>query len=128
MELIEQFNQWKENLVKNPNIMGGEAVFPNSRLTVRHVGSMLELGESPSVIREDYPYLTEEDIQFSRLYVRAYPSIGQPKESDPWVKFAGMFKDDPLFDEFVEDMAAYRRELDAEMGGDEVTSEENQST
>jgi hypothetical protein len=33
---------------------------------------------------------------------------------DPWVKFAGMFKDDPLFDEFVEDMAAYRRELDAE--------------
>jgi DNA-binding transcriptional MerR regulator len=34
---------------------------------------------------------------------------------DPWVKFAGMFKDDPLFDEFVEDMAAYRRELDAEV-------------
>jgi hypothetical protein len=51
----------------------------------------------------------------------------QVEESDPWVKFAGMFKDDPLFDEFVEDMAAYRRELDAEIGGDEETSEENQS-
>jgi hypothetical protein len=32
-----------------------------------------------------------------------------------------MFKDDPLFDEFVEDMAAYRRKLDAEVAADEVT-------
>ena len=47
------------------------------------------------------------------------------EQSDPWVKFAGMFKDDPLFDDFVEDMAAYRRELDAEVAADEVTSEEN---
>jgi hypothetical protein len=39
---------------------------------------------------------------------------------DPWVKFAGMFKDDPLFDEFVEDMAAYRRELDAEVAQHEL--------
>lgn len=48
------------------------------------------------------------------------------EQSDPWVKFAGMFNDDPLFDEFVEDMAAYRRELDAEVAADEVTSGENQ--
>ena len=46
--------------------------------------------------------------------------------SEPWVKFAGMFKDDPLFDDFVEDMAAYRRELDAEVTADEVTPGENQ--
>ena len=48
------------------------------------------------------------------------------EQSDPWVKLAGMFKDDPLFDEFVEDMAAYRRELDAEVAADEVTPGENQ--
>ena len=47
------------------------------------------------------------------------------EQSDPWVKFAGMFNDDPLFDEFVEDMAAYRRELDAEVAADEVTPGEN---
>jgi hypothetical protein len=40
--------------------------------------------------------------------------------TDPWVRFAGMFKDDPLFDEFVEDMAAYRRELDAEVAQHEL--------
>lgn len=33
------------------------------------------------------------------------------EESEPWVKFAGMFRDDPLFDEFVEDMASYRQSI-----------------
>lgn len=33
----------------------------------------------------------------------------------PLAKFAGMFKDDALFDQFLEDMAAYRREVDGEM-------------
>ena len=37
------------------------------------------------------------------------------ENSNPFVQFDGIFKDDPLFDEFVEDMAANRRELDAEI-------------
>lgn len=80
--MISRFNQWKDTLVANPAIMGGETVFPNSRLTVRHVGTMLKRGESKEVIREDYPYLSEEDMEFALLYVIAYPSIGRPKNSD----------------------------------------------
>jgi hypothetical protein len=34
--------------------------------------------------------------------------------SNPWVKFAGMFKDDPYFDEVVEIMAENRRKMDAD--------------
>ena len=34
---------------------------------------------------------------------------------NPWIRLAGKYKDDPLYDEFLEDMQAYRRELDAEM-------------
>ena len=49
------------------------------------------------------------------------------KTSDPWVEFAGIFEEDPLFDEFVEDMAAYRRELDSEIAEHDVTAEENTS-
>ena len=37
------------------------------------------------------------------------------EKSNPFVQFDGIFKDDPLFDEFVEDMAAKCRELDAEI-------------
>ncbi|WP_341525286.1 hypothetical protein WKK05_22120 [Nostoc sp. UHCC 0302] len=38
-----------------------------------------------------------------------------PKTEHPWMKFAGMFKDDPQFDEVQEHIEAYRRELDTEM-------------
>ncbi|MDZ8260357.1 DUF4209 domain-containing protein [Nostoc sp. ChiQUE01b] len=51
----------------------------------------------------------------------------QVEESNPWVKFDGIFKDDPLFDDFVEDIAANRRELDAEVAAYEASLEENQS-
>ncbi|MDJ0619509.1 MAG: type II toxin-antitoxin system HicB family antitoxin [Calothrix sp. MO_192.B10] len=41
--------------------------------------------------------------------------IEMPKKEHPWMKFAGMFKDDPMFDEVLADIEEYRRELDAEM-------------
>lgn len=34
------------------------------------------------------------------------------KKEHPWLKFAGMFKDDPVFDDVIEDINNYRRELD----------------
>ncbi|MFO5472108.1 MAG: DUF4209 domain-containing protein, partial [Dolichospermum sp.] len=37
------------------------------------------------------------------------------EESNPLVKFAGMFKDDPFFDEFEKEMTANRHKLDEEM-------------
>ena len=50
----------------------------------------------------------------------------QAKNSNSWVKFDDIFKDDPLFDDFVENMAANRRELDAEVAAYEASLEENQ--
>lgn len=41
--------------------------------------------------------------------------IELPKTGHPWMKFAGMFKDDPQFDEMLAYIEADRRELDAEM-------------
>jgi len=40
--------------------------------------------------------------------------VDVPRSDRPWRKFAGMFKDNPLLDEVVEEIEAYRRELDAE--------------
>ena len=34
---------------------------------------------------------------------------------NPWIKFSGMYKDNPLFNDMVAEVEAYRRELDAEM-------------
>jgi uncharacterized protein (DUF433 family) len=79
-ELISRFNEWKSYLVNDPNIMGGQTVFPNSRLSVHHIGKIIDRGESIQVIQEDYPYLSEIDLRFAPLYATAYPMIGRPKQ------------------------------------------------
>ena len=38
-----------------------------------------------------------------------------PFSEHPWMKFAGMFKDDPDFEDVLADIQSYRRELDEEM-------------
>jgi len=35
-----------------------------------------------------------------------------PAEGNPWMKGAGMFQDDPLFDAWQESIAEYRRRVD----------------
>jgi len=72
---VGRFLKWKEGLVSHPDLMGGTVTFPNSRLTVRHVGGMLEHGVDAQEILEDYPYLDRSDLEFARLFVRAYPGI-----------------------------------------------------
>jgi hypothetical protein len=41
-------------------------------------------------------------------------AIDVPPEENPWVRYAGTLKDDPLFDEWQEAIAEYRRERDAD--------------
>ncbi len=40
--------------------------------------------------------------------------VDAPEDVHPWKKFAGMYQDDPLFDQVEEDIKNYRREIDAE--------------
>ncbi len=41
--------------------------------------------------------------------------IELPKPEHPWMKFAGKYKDDPYFDEMLEDIKVLRQERDAEL-------------
>jgi uncharacterized protein (DUF433 family) len=80
--ILERFESWKERrVVIDSDTMGGEPTFAKSRLTVRHIGGMLlRHGEKVlSEIREDYPYLKSEDIEFAKLYTMAYPKVGRPR-------------------------------------------------
>ncbi len=71
------FERWKTGLVVRKEILGGEPVFPKSRLAVRHIGAIAERGESLDVILEDYPYLTSLDVEFAKLYAREHPLVGR---------------------------------------------------
>jgi uncharacterized protein (DUF433 family) len=68
-----------KRIEERPTVVGGEAVFKNTRLPVLHVGKMYDRGESLENILEDYPYLGEDDVKFARLYYRAHPTVGRPR-------------------------------------------------
>jgi uncharacterized protein (DUF433 family) len=78
---IDRFMAWKkQRIVTHDHVLGGEPVFASSRLSVRHVGSMLSRGAPPAEIREDYPYLSDEDLEFALKFSRAYPQVGRPRD------------------------------------------------
>jgi uncharacterized protein (DUF433 family) len=65
-----RYQIWKRKLIHDPEIMGGETVFPNSRITVRRIAALVERGERPQVILEDYPNLRDIDLKFAPLYIK----------------------------------------------------------
>lgn len=79
-DTLDSFEAWKKKIVVNPKILAGEPVFPKGRLSVRHIGD-LAMNDGLDEIREDYPYLSEQDIEFARLYTLAYPKRGRPRRS-----------------------------------------------
>jgi hypothetical protein len=112
------------------SIFDEDTLFDLKSLLVEHSGSNLRNRMAHGLINDSeflspiMSYLWWLTLRLCCLPILMHQQ--KVEQSDPWVKFAGMFKDDPLFDDFVEDMAAYRRELDAEVAADEVTPGENQ--
>jgi len=79
---LERFSAWKRRkVVEDPDMLGGEPVFRKSRTAVRAVGGLLLRGVPEREVREDFPHLTDEDFEFARLYAKAYPRMGRPREA-----------------------------------------------
>lgn len=76
---IVAFERWESTLVTRADMLGGETAFPKSRLAVRRIGGLVERGLSSEAIREDYPYLSHDDVHFAHVYTRAYPKLGRPR-------------------------------------------------
>ncbi len=76
---VRAFDAWKQQLVVDEEILGGEPVFPGTRLAVRNIGGLLSRDESAGQVMLDYPYLDDQDLEFAALYTRAYPRVGRPR-------------------------------------------------
>jgi uncharacterized protein (DUF433 family) len=77
---LTRFDAWKKKrVVIDDAILGGEPAFAKTRLAVRHIGGLLLKGHDAEV-HEDYPYLTNDDIEFAVVYTKAYPKQGRPRE------------------------------------------------
>jgi uncharacterized protein (DUF433 family) len=75
---VDLYAKGLTHIEQKEGVLGGEAVFKNTRLSVNHIGKMREGGEAIADIIEDYPYLRQDDVEFARLYFKAHPMLGRP--------------------------------------------------
>jgi uncharacterized protein (DUF433 family) len=73
----------RQLVTSDPEVMGGEPVFRNTRVPVHSIAGLVGQGSSEADLLEAYPRLTAEMIQLAPIYAAAYPLRGRPR-TQPW--------------------------------------------
>jgi uncharacterized protein (DUF433 family) len=60
---MAQAMNYSERLVRDPHVVGGEAVFRGTRVTLRTVLASLAEGATTAEILADFPTLAEDDVR-----------------------------------------------------------------
>jgi uncharacterized protein (DUF433 family) len=79
---VDSYAEGLGRIEEKEGVLGGEAVFKNTRLSVNHIGKLRDGGEAVENIIEDYPYLRQGDVEFARLYYKAHPIVGRPRRHE----------------------------------------------
>jgi len=83
VQRAQRYVELRERLVEvNPERRGGTPVITGTRMPVRSLARLIELGETREVLREDYPFVPEESYELAPLWAKANPRQGRP--SRPW--------------------------------------------
>jgi uncharacterized protein (DUF433 family) len=69
--------------ISDPEILGGDAVFRDTRVPVHLIAELVAQGSKPVELLESYPRLTAEMIRLAPIYASAYPLRGRPRQQ-PW--------------------------------------------
>ena len=64
-------NQFKERIIRDSQICGGEPVFKGTRVTLRTVLASLAAGDSADDVLADFPTLKPEDVQAAIAFAAA---------------------------------------------------------
>ena len=62
----------------DPGKMGGTPVIRGTRVPVRTLAQLVEGGESPQALKEDYPHIPEEAYEVAALWAKGNPRRGRP--------------------------------------------------
>jgi uncharacterized protein (DUF433 family) len=82
-ERAENYARLRDVYVEhNPAVMGGEPVIAGTRVPVRTIASLLDMGETHETLSEDYPQVPREAYEIARLWAQANPRRGRPAR--PW--------------------------------------------
>lgn len=76
---LRLYRRGLSRLSSDPGVLGGEPVFRGTRIAIRHVGRLAQR-VAPAELRADFPRLTDDDIEFARVFVRMKPGPGRPRK------------------------------------------------
>ena len=58
----------------------------------------------------------QQQLETGELVTIQLDSSSNGQETDPWIKHMGIFADDPTFDDWMAEIAAYRQQVNAQAG------------
>ena len=70
-------------VTSDPDTMGGEPVFRETRVPVHLIAALLEQGADTDELLDAYPRLSAEMVRLAPLYADAYPLRGRAR-TQPW--------------------------------------------
>jgi predicted RNase H-like HicB family nuclease len=68
-------------------------------------------GETREIALQNIQQLLTDRLSHSEIVTL---KIDSPRSTHPWMQFAGMFQDDPQFEEMLDDIQTYRQEIEQE--------------
>src|SRR5215469_6230870 len=80
---LRELRRAKRLVVSDPEILGGDPVFRDTRVPVHMIAELIAQGSKPADLIESYPRLTAEMIRLAPVYAAAYPLRGRPRRQ-PW--------------------------------------------
>jgi tetrahydrodipicolinate N-succinyltransferase len=76
---------------------------------------MITLTQNEEKIVTKIRQLSSDQLQnLEKLIDQLSQASDSTEKTHPWLEFAGIFKDDPSFDQFLQEMENYRKEVDAQ--------------
>ena len=85
MEKANKERSYKNRILRDPAICGGEPVFKGTRVTLRTVLASLADGDTPEDILGDFPSLTAEDIKAAIAFAAASAEEDLPVPATPQI-------------------------------------------
>ena len=74
---------YRERIVRDPHVVGGEAVFKGTRVTLKTVLASLAEGATTAEILGDFPTLSEEDVRAAIAFAAASAQEDLPVAESP---------------------------------------------
>lgn len=76
---LRDLRRARRMVISDPEILGGDPVFRDTRVPVHLVAELSAQGSKPAELIESYPRLNAEMIRLAPIYAAAYPLRGRPR-------------------------------------------------